>query len=728
MERINDNLIDYLAKDYIYSLDDHFERSRARMVLWIAILFGLILVACYPLLPQSILLTIIYSMVLVVCLSIPYLIKKQKDHAFSGKILLSMLMGINFLLHILINPPNLLATGIWFIVFTMAASFILGRKWLISYVFITLLAITVTSFFREFNFDLGALLNIQEHSMKVGYATPLRLAGPFFLVYFILSQFIRYKDITDDNVLKLLKTQQDLNKRLQKSEAKYRKIIEGADDMIYEVDEKGYFTFMNPSMSKVTGYVMKEEPISFTSPIPMEFLPTQLAFFRNQFKTQTPITYSEFPIYTKSGTTIWIGQKTNMFFNKNGRMVNALCLARDISAQKETEERLIEAKDRAIKASLVKAQFLSSMSHEIRTPMNAVIGLVHLLLQEDPRKDQVDHLKTLMFSAENLLKLINNILDFSKIEAGKIDIIHKEFNLKDIVNSLNHGFSMQAKEKQITFEVNLDHRIPNTIIGDPLRISQILNNLVSNAVKFTDNGGVTVYITPRIITDQFIDIYFAIRDTGIGIPKEKLSAVFEDFIQVNEDTLRQGTGLGLSITKELLELQGSRIQLESTYGEGSTFYFTLRFKQISKLRQQLPKEKKAKKLSPLKDSLKGVQLLLVEDNKINQKVATNFLYKWGIEVDIADNGAIAVEKVKNKEYDLILMDLQMPVMNGIEATKAIRALGSAYLNLPIIALTASAVLEVRDNAIQSGLNDFITKPFTPKRLYEKIAEYSTVEV
>ena len=386
---------------------------------------------------------------------------------------------------------------------------------------------------------------------------------------------------------------------------------------------------------------------------------------------------------------------------------------------------MVEAKEKAIKASLVKAQFLSSMSHEIRTPMNAVNGLIHLLLQENPREDQKQHLNTLLFSANNLLNLINDILDFSKIEAGKIEIKKAPFSFDEIINSIRHGFGSQAKEKGIELILKRDHRIPDRLVGDALRLSQVLGNLVNNAIKFTDQGSVTLYVVPKLIQDEMIRIYFAIKDTGIGIPPEKLHAIFDDFVQVNDKTLREGTGLGLSITKELLSLQGSNIKVDSTYGKGSTFYFTLDFQLETAENHPITATPEARDLS---DSLSDMSILLVEDNKINQKVATNFLSKWGVQTDIADNGKIAVDMVQQKTYDVVLMDLQMPVMNGIEATKAIRQLGGVYAQLPILALTASAVLEIKDQATIAGLNDFITKPFKPTTLYDKISRYSGVEV
>lgn len=724
-ERRTTNFIDYLAFAYINNIDDHFERSKVRMLLWVATLFGVFLLCSAPtFLATSPLILLIYASLLVTCISVPFFINAKQEHILPAKILLSLIVATNFGVHLIANPSTINLTGIWFIVLIMVGSFILGKRWTFVYILITLLALLITPNFSGQYLKLETLLSTELST--IGEVNPIQIVIPFLLIYFILAAFIDNKKVTDQNVLQLLQEQKALNGRLQKKETKFRKIIEGVDDMIYELDEKGRFTFMNPAIKKVTGYNMEDKRAVFTKPITKEYKETTLGFFRQQMKDQTSLTYLEFPIYTKSGSVIWLGQKTNMIFDTDGKMLTALCLGRDITTQKKTEQQLIEAKEKAIKASLVKAQFLSSMSHEIRTPMNAVIGLIHLLLEENPRNNQVDHLNTLMFSANNLLKLINNILDFSKIEAGKIEITNRPFSIGELMKSLQHGFGNQAKEKGIALIINFDKRIPDRIVGDALRLSQILNNLISNAVKFTDEGQVSVDISLQKNLANTLTIHFKIQDTGIGIPKHKLAAVFEDFIQVNEDTLRQGTGLGLSITKELLALQGSRIDLKSTYGQGSTFSFTLDFEKIAPIAAAQMSTQKTKPKIPYsqKTVLAGVQLLLVEDNKINQKVANNFLKKWGVKVDIADNGAIALEMVQQKKYDVVLMDLQMPVMNGIVATKAIRALGNEYLELPIIALTASAVLEVRDHAIESGLDDFVTKPFIPNMLYEKIAQYT----
>jgi len=658
------NWIDYLAPNYIGNINNSFEKSKVKLLLWLTILFGTVLLLMSPIFYRSAVFYPLYGCYTIAAIAVPFLLSKTKNFKLSAKVFLSVLLLTNTCIHLLIHPTNILSTGVWFFITILSASFIIGRFWSIIFTVFSLLVITISSWMAINHIDLGSYLG-GDIKLEEGYITPILLLVPFALIHFILAAFFKNKLQTEGNV---------------------------------------HF---------------------YSSPIPQDFLEDYISVFKSQILKANPVTYQELPIQTKSGEFVWIGQKTNMFFDENGNLLNALCIARDISAQKETEIRLVEAKEKAIKASLVKAQFLSSMSHEIRTPMNAVNGLIHLLLEENPREDQKQHLNTLLFSANNLLNLINDILDFSKIEAGKVEIKKAPFSFDEIINSMRHGFGSQAREKGIELIIKRDHRVPNRLIGDALRLSQVLGNLVNNAIKFTDEGSVTVYVVPKLIEDEMISIYFAIKDTGIGIPPEKLQSIFEDFVQVNDKALREGTGLGLSITKELLDLQGSVIKVDSTYGKGSTFYFTIDFEiEVEENYANIgtPVEQ------DLSGSLHGMSILLVEDNKINQKVATNFLSKWGVETDIADNGQIAVNMIQQKTYDVVLMDLQMPVMNGIEATKAIRKLGDEYAHVPILALTASAVLEIKDQVTLAGLNDFITKPFKPVTLYDKISRYNGIAV
>jgi len=395
-------------------------------------------------------------------------------------------------------------------------------------------------------------------------------------------------------------------------------------------------------------------------------------------------------------------------------------LQRQIQVRKQIEAELIHAKEVAENATQAKSEFLSMMSHEIRTPLNAIIGLTYLMQQEEQTPSVMENLKTLQFSAENLHLLINDILDFSKIEAGKVELEEMPFDLKLLVSNIKKANQVKAEEKGNRIKLMLDDDIPNTLIGDSLRIGQVLANLVSNAVKFTLNGSVTIEVSVVRKDDEKARIFFSVKDTGIGIPPDKQKLIFERFTQANSETTRKfgGTGLGLVISKKLVQLHGSDIELESEAGKGAEFSFTIDLRIGTTLKQQMA-------IALAEDnndvSLEGVKLLLVDDYFVNIKVASKFLEKWKVTFDTAENGLIAFDKFKNNEYDLILMDLLMPEMDGYTAVEKIRETGA---EIPIIALTASATLNNQDRAFNVGMNDYVTKPFNPKELHQKIAKYS----
>jgi PAS domain S-box-containing protein len=409
---------------------------------------------------------------------------------------------------------------------------------------------------------------------------------------------------------------------------------------------------------------------------------------------------------------------------ENGKQVKLVGIIQDVTERKLAEMELLKAKEEAEHSMKAKEMFLSTMSHEIRTPMNAVIGMTYLLLQENPKPDQVQNLQTLQFAAQNLLVLINDILDFSKIESGKIIFEEIDFSLVNLINGVKNSLKFQIEEKRIQLITRIDSQIPPTLMGDQVRLSQVLTNLISNAIKFTEKGSVTVEVGINRIEKANTYIDFSVTDTGIGISADKLTYIFESFAQASTDTTRKfgGTGLGLTITKRLLELQKSQIQVESIPGQGSRFFFTLAMKQSIK-QEVHPAKSQAESLF---EPLPHVKLLLVEDNATNQLIARKFLNKWGISPDYALNGRIAVDKVLETDYDIILMDLQMPEMDGYEATRIIRSLSDQkYKNLPIVALTASAMLDVINKVTAIGMTDYVTKPFNPSELYSKIVKYTS---
>ncbi len=424
-----------------------------------------------------------------------------------------------------------------------------------------------------------------------------------------------------------------------------------------------------------------------------------------------------------NGSVEWLKWEVRPWFEKDSVVGGIILYSEVVTQSKLAREELVKTKEKAEEAAMVKSQFLATMSHEIRTPMNAVIGLTKLLIENNPREDQLKNLNTLQFSAKNLLQIINDILDLNKIEAGKIEFECIKFNLYGLVSNIKDTFEPQAQSKDIGLRLIVNDNVPEFVWGDPVRLGQVITNLLNNALKFTLEGAVTISISLKKRVDEAVEINFAVEDTGIGIANDKLSYIFESFTQASSETTRKfgGTGLGLSITRKLLEMQGSALNVRSRVGIGSVFEFDLKFKNMSSLNT----DTSTLIAAVAKKSLKGTTVLLAEDNKINVMVAQQFLKKWDIDLDVAEDGEKALEMAKINDYDLILMDLLMPVMDGYMATKAIRNLkGKKYKNIPIIALTASAMTEIKEKALEAGMVDYISKPFDPDILYEKILFYT----
>jgi signal transduction histidine kinase len=395
-------------------------------------------------------------------------------------------------------------------------------------------------------------------------------------------------------------------------------------------------------------------------------------------------------------------------------------LEKEIEERKKIQEELIKAKEHAEEETRNKSMLLSTMSHEIRTPMNGILATINLLLEDNPKEEYLEALRIMKFSSENMVTIINDILDLNKIEANKIKLENIDFSLFQLVSSIKFSMNIKAMEKGIEVESIIAHNVPEIVKGDPVRLGQILNNLVSNAVKFTEKGKIVIKIDYLSEKENSYKLLFSVMDTGIGISEEQMSKLFQPFTQASDETTRKygGTGLGLLISQNLANLMNSEIEIKSKLKEGSTFYFEVELGKSSKT--IFNKESN----NFIYGSLKGLNVLIVEDNKINQMVASRFLKKWDVEVDFADNGVIAVNKVQSKKYDLILMDLQMPEMNGYEATKEIRSFEDKYFKeIPIIALTASNVSDVEENVKNYGMECIISKPFNPIELYKTLSQY-----
>jgi len=380
-----------------------------------------------------------------------------------------------------------------------------------------------------------------------------------------------------------------------------------------------------------------------------------------------------------------------------------------------------EAKEKAEEATKLKEAFLANMSHEIRTPMNAIIGFSDILSRGTLAEKEKEYVKTIKLAGENLLTIINDILDISKIEAGMMTFEELPFSVKEIFKSLNGMLMGKAKEKNLELLFVCDEGVPDSLIGDPNRLTQIITNLVGNAIKFTQKGKVQIDVKViKTDSDNYRDkntlLKFSIKDTGIGIPKDKLEQIFERFRQAESHTTRKygGTGLGLSIAKQLVELQGGFLSVKSEYQKGSEFSFCIQYK---KSEGAIPTQEIVEKKYNLEE-LSKLNILLVEDNQLNVKLILSLFSENNFKLQVAENGSVCIEKLKENNFDIILMDMEMPVMNGYEATAFIR--NELKNKIPIIAMTAHAMSGERERCLSSGMNDYISKPINATLLYEKM--------
>lgn len=524
-------------------------------------------------------------------------------------------------------------------------------------------------------------------------------------------------------IIRDINEEHEAKSNLLQSEDKYRTLVEESTEIIFSLTETLEFYYVSPNVSQFLGYTV-EEVLGHSI---YEFLDIEdLDIFRSKVKFNQDFLaenqFLEFRIRHKNGEY--------KVFNSHGRLVERkpdskryyTGIARDISRLKEAQLELLKAKDRAEQASVAKSQFLSVMSHEIRTPMNAVIGLSHFLMEENPRPDQLENLRTLQFSAENLMGLINDILDYNKIDSGRLELESVPFDLRNLINRIVHSHSFQANEKALRISAEIDGGIPNQLIGDSVRIGQIVNNLVSNAIKFTEKGFVRISLQLLKKEGSLCFIHFSFQDSGIGIPSQKLDTIFEAFTQASSATTRKygGTGLGLAIVKRLVEIHGGEIIVTSKPDEGSTFEFTIKFNFVEE--DQNPNTKESNNQPK---SLENASILVAEDNAINQILIKKFLTKWNVgKLTIAADGQEALDEFEKENYSLVLLDLQMPVLDGFSVARSIRKNPDlAKRNIPILVLTASSLQEIKGEMEEIGINDFVPKPFTPEGLYDKLTQY-----
>jgi len=483
-------------------------------------------------------------------------------------------------------------------------------------------------------------------------------------------------------------------------------------------DANGNVEWVNNAFEKITGYTIDDVKDKHLGDVLKgELTDVSIIEHSRELSKNKQSFEVDLLVYRKDGEAIWVTVINSVIVNSKGIVEKYIEVIIDISSKKRVEQQLIAAKEEAVQLNRAKDMFISVMSHEIRTPLNAVIGMAHLLLDEDPMDYQKENLSVLKFSAQNLMALINEVLDFTKIETGNVELEKAGVDLRELVNGITHSMQYKTSEKNIYLTQHIDDAVPGMVIGDQTRLSQILLNLVSNAVKFTEKGGVTIHLNVIEQSPESVRIRFEIKDTGIGIANNKLNTIFESFKQADADTTRKygGTGLGLAISKRLIELHDSRVNVDSILGEGSNFWFTITFN----------KNNSERNYDNNVDSTLNINILVVDDNQINRLLINKILAKWGAKADFAENGIQAIEKIESSQkYDVVLMDIHMPEMGGLEATQIIRAKDEPYFKqLPIIALTASMLNSQMDQIGDSGMNDFLLKPFEPKVLHEKLSRY-----
>lgn len=428
----------------------------------------------------------------------------------------------------------------------------------------------------------------------------------------------------------------------------------------------------------------------------------------------------EMTVHTKKNR-VFFGYCSVVFFTyKDTKYLKISIL--DITNLKSAEFELMKAKEKAESAAKMKTRFLSNMSHELRTPLNGIIGTTNLLINEDTLSTQRPHLDILKYSSEHMLALINDILDHTKMEAGKMELALLPFNMKEFVEKVIRHFSHQVEAKGLAFKTYIDPSLDVELVSDETRIQQVLDNLISNAIKFTHTGSVSLTVRKTIGSSSKFTVEFIVEDTGIGIPYDKRHEVFESFTQANVETTRKygGTGLGLTITRELLQVFHSELTLRSGENEGSQFKFKLELPVSGKRKVYIPDTKPGKSLP----ELKGVRILVAEDNAVNMTIVKRFLNKWGIEISEAVNGKIAVDMFTKGSFDLLLFDLEMPEMDGAEALREIRKMDPT---VPVMAFTAAVYENMQSDLKEKGFTDYIHKPFRPDDLHQKIAMYTLAE-
>ena len=523
--------------------------------------------------------------------------------------------------------------------------------------------------------------------------------------------------------------------KLRESETKLKRIIEASDDIIYMVNVEGEILFISPAILRLTG----QDPEKFTGKLISSYIHTDdlesyLQSFKLLFIKQAETNKLEFRIRDRHLHWIWFSSNLSAVKDADGKVIYAVGVARDISKRIAFENALIQAKNEAEMANQAKDHFIAIVSHEIRNPLNGIIGMNELLLQTGLNQSQYELAQISIDSAQHLLRVVNEILDFSKIEAHKLVIQNQPFELFRLLNSLVQVMERQAQQKGLDFVFWLDERIPRFVSGDALHLQQILQNLTNNALKFTEQGLISLTVKMVEEAENSLYLQFKIQDTGIGITDEIKPKLFQAFVLGDDSSTRKygGTGLGLVISKSLVEAMGGTIQFESKVGQGSIFKVFLSFNKARDLvdrnwqyfNRLAAGEQNIYQKSEIKQPSSAARILLVEDDQVSQRLGQLQLQELGYRVDCADNGQEALEKAGQGDYALIFMDSNMPIMDGFQASREIRkAEKETNRHIPIIALTARAMPEDQELCLQAGMDDFISKPASLKRISQVLDKW-----
>jgi len=530
---------------------------------------------------------------------------------------------------------------------------------------------------------------------------------------------------TDNTARKLVEAEQKkLDQRLRDQQFYTRSLIESNIDALMTTDPSGIITDVNKQMEALTGCT-RDELIG--APFKSYFTdPERAEAGIKLVLSEKKVTDYELTACARDGKQTVVSYNATTFYDRSRTLQGVFAAARDVTERKRVEVELQQAKAMAETASQTKSDFLASMSHEIRTPMNAIIGIADLLAKTSLTPEQDKYVQIFRRAGDNLLNLINDILDLSKVEASQLELERTGFSLNDVLEKVREMVAVRAHEKALALVCEIAPNVPNDLVGDPTRLRQVLLNLLGNAIKFTESGEVALRVTPDEEAASPGTLRFTISDTGIGIPNEKLSSVFERFTQADSSTTRRygGSGLGLTISKRLVELMGGSIRVDSGVGKGSVFSFTVPLEIWAESTRRAAVPVGTDREPPLP----ALHILLVEDSPDNRTITEAFLQNTPYRVEIAENGAIAYTKFTAGRYDLVLMDRQMPVMDGLTATRAIREWEQTNQRspTPIIALTASALKGDQEKFVAAGCTAYLTKPIKQETLLQAIRENSTI--